>query len=864
MGIIKLLQKVITALQLLLLPFLKIKKDVNFKRAVRFTRYYEKLSIEDNVILYESSYGNSMTDSPYAIFKKIINDPRFNNYKHIWALNSDSAVSYYTNLYKELKNVEFVEVHDTKYLKYLSSARYLINNYGFPSYFQKKEGQIYVNTWHGTQVNKIGKYGKGEIGHHKNIQRNLIHSNFILAPNKYSADKIIKSHDLDGLYNGNIVVEGSLRSDLTLNPDREMLMNGFGTRLKQEFNNKKVILFAPTWKLQDNDSEDNERKILHRINEIVRKIPDEYQILLKVHYSLYKTIVNDQYLKEICVPNWIETNELLSAVDILVSDYSSIVIDFLVTKKPIIFYMNNKQISHIGQSLFVKEEKMPGPICSNTEELINAIKVIDINKGLYCNNYSRLLEEYCVLNDGFSTDRIIDIIFNSNPTKNVYKVKNAKKNILFYCGGFLNNGITTSAINLLNNLDYSRYNIVVVDKGEFNQITGRNFKRLNNNVKQIFRVGIMNVTISEFYMHRYITKKGLVNKKLHNYIPVKLYQREISRLFGDVRFDIVIDFSGYVPFWTLLFAFGKFKHKSIYMHNDMKAESIKRVNNKYKHKSKMNLIFPLYQYFDSIVSVSKHTRDINLHNLKDFIPREKAVYSNNTIDYIKVLEQVNDPSELDTFNRDEFFLDKSTEGIKLPNQENLNFASVGRLSPEKDHQKLLKAFSKFVSSHKNARLYIIGDGPLEASLKELAVNLEIDNKVIFTGHLTNPFYLLKMCDCLILPSNHEGQPMIILEALIIDLPIIATDIPGSRSILENGYGELVINSEDGLIKGMEKFASGKIASKKFDFVKYNNEALNMFYENVCNIEMSKNQDYDKNQINHLAKNKMYRGEIVIE
>ena len=117
------------------------------------------------------------------------------------------------------------------------------------------------------------------------------------------------------------------------------------------------------------------------------------------------------------------------------------------------------------------------------------------------------------------------------------------------------------------------------------------------------------------------------------------------------------------------------------------------------------------------------------------------------------------------------------------------------------------------------------------------MKLNIKDKVIFTGQVKNPFLLLKNSDCFVLSSNHEGQPMVLLENLILDKPIIATDIPGNRSVLENGYGLLCENSVEGLFEAMDKFMTNGIEHKKFDFIKYNAEAMKMFYSKVLNEEV---------------------------
>lgn len=121
-----------------------------------------------------------------------------------------------------------------------------------------------------------------------------------------------------------------------------------------------------------------------------------------------------------------------------------------------------------------------------------------------------------------------------------------------------------------------------------------------------------------------------------------------------------------------------------------------------------------------------------------------------------------------------------------------------------------------------------------AHLMKLIHDLKLQKNVHLLGIRHNPFPLLKKADCFVLSSDHEGQPMVLLEALILGKPIVATDIVGNRSVLEGRPGLLVPNSEEGLLVGMQKFLDGEVTSKEFDYQEYQKNALRMFYSGVIN------------------------------
>lgn len=810
----------------------KYKSDKNYRLLVDYTNHCNKLKLDDKTVLYEAFHGKNMSDSPLAIFKKLLNNPEYSDFTHIWALND---INNCKEEFRDLPNVKFVKVNTNDYLKALASSKYLINNTTFPPYFIRKEEQVYVNTWHGTPLKTLGKDMKGSIGQHKNIQRNFLQSTHMINPNKYTSDVIIDSHDLRGLYSGYITDFGYPRIDLTLNCDKEILKE----RLSID-SNKKVLLYAPTWRGEVGKVEGEINKFIADYKKMKQELKDQYIILLRVHSLMYKYLKAEGLEKNV-VPESIDTNELLGIVDLLVTDYSSIMFDFMATKNPLLFYAYDREEYESSRGTYLNLENMPGEICKTIDDVIDSVK--DIEKIINENKekYISCIEKYCYNDDGLATERAIDFIFK-NDISRAYKVTDNKKNIIMYCGGFLNNGITASAINLLNNIDYDRYNVAIVDKDNYDEESSFNFNKINKNVKKIYRVGSMNPTIDESDRQLVVFKDGLKTtiekeKKLYS-----LYKRENRRLFGDTKFDIAIDFSGYVKFWTLTLLCGNYDRKVIYQHNDMMAEYHKKIDGKYVHRQNMKVIFPLYNSFDAVVSVAKHTRDLNATTLQYTVKKikSKICYVHNSINYNKVLQD-SKISEFYKFDNENYYiLDKEIENNKLkvngvlaPSKSDVNFVNVGRLSPEKDQAKLIRAFEKISKKYDNTKLYILGDGVLRGELEKLILELNLKEKVVILGQVKNPFAFINQCNCFVLSSNHEGQPMVLLENLILGKDIIATDIAGNRSILQNGYGQLVDNSEEGLITGLENYIENRPKYKRFDYIKYNIDAMQMFYEKVC-------------------------------
>lgn len=127
------------------------------------------------------------------------------------------------------------------------------------------------------------------------------------------------------------------------------------------------------------------------------------------------------------------------------------------------------------------------------------------------------------------------------------------------------------------------------------------------------------------------------------------------------------------------------------------------------------------------------------------------------------------------------------------NKETKLIVAIGRLVPEKGFETLLEAVSLLISKGRDVRCVIIGEGPLRESLIAQATSLGIAGKVDFAGFLENPFSLLKHADVFVLSSHWEGFGNVIVEALALNVPVVATDCPGGPvEILEHGkWGVLV-------------------------------------------------------------------------
>jgi glycosyltransferase involved in cell wall biosynthesis len=191
-------------------------------------------------------------------------------------------------------------------------------------------------------------------------------------------------------------------------------------------------------------------------------------------------------------------------------------------------------------------------------------------------------------------------------------------------------------------------------------------------------------------------------------------------------------------------------------------------------------IFP--KYLDGEIGVSKAVYDYLVNRRPGKIEKAKIHLIYNGIDISLIRAMGNEPL--------------TEEDIQLFSQSNHNIGCVGRLAEQKGYPYIIRAMPNVISHYPDAMLYIVGDGELKSELIDLVHHLSLTRHIKFLGLRNDVPALLHQWNLFVLPSLWEGFPTVVMEAMISEVPVIATNIPGTTELVVDGETGFLVPEKD--------------------------------------------------------------------
>lgn len=355
----------------------------------------------------------------------------------------------------------------------------------------------------------------------------------------------------------------------------------------------------------------------------------------------------------------------------------------------------------------------------------------------------------------------------------------AKKKILIRIGSLRHGGAEKVLVNFLKNLPEDKYEVDLL----INLYTGMYIKEVPSWVK----------------LH-YLLKGEMITTNRPHEIPVKAFRVLYQKMFlwfpallytfilKNKKYDVEIA-AIHGMYRELLSSPQKDSKKIIWIQNDI--FNLKEYT--------PDVIRQLFK-FDRILVISNKLKEEMQKAAKSDQEKQSVIKIFNPIDKEDTLKKANTTIDDYPFSND------------IP-----TFITIGTVYPQKGYDRLLDVHKKLIDEGLKHQIIIIGDGfEFEKTLAKLN-ELGLQETVKMLGFRSNPYPYLKKADFYVMSSRHEGFPTIIAETLILNKPVVSTDVSGIRDLLQDGkLGLITPNSEEGIYEGMKKFLSDKELTARYE------------------------------------------------
>ena len=363
-----------------------------------------------NIIIFESNLGKNYSGNPKYIYEELIASDLKNKMKCVWVVENLKT--------KVAGDCIVVKRLGFRHIYYMCRAKFWICDSRLPAFFKKNKNCVYIQTWHGTPVKKLGldmSYvnmgGYTDIEKYKEVfKSNTKRWDILLSQNAYSTEIFKRAFN----FNGKVLEFGYPRNDILVNNTAEQV-----SLLKQKLSlplDKKIILYAPTWR--DNlywESGKYKFDLQLDFHDMQKKLSDDYILLLKPHYLIEDRIdISDFKNFAYLMGSKHDIQELCLVSDVLITDYSSVMFDFSILKRPMIFYIYDMDSYKENSREFYFDflQEVPGHIVKTYDELIHVIEQSDFEQDDFLEKYQLFNQKYNSLDRGNASKSAVSFIEN--------------------------------------------------------------------------------------------------------------------------------------------------------------------------------------------------------------------------------------------------------------------------------------------------------------------------------------------------------------------------------------------------------------------------------------------------------------------
>ena len=384
--------------------------------------YYDSKIVPGRVVLM--GLGKNVRGSMQYILNELNHNDAFKDF-HIYvktAKDTEEIVKTYIRQ-NGWSRTEAV-TPDSVYMELIETAQFLLTEVYLTAAWVKKEGQMYINIWHGTPLKKLG-LAKNAKGKHKNgiQQSNFIDADYLLYPNDYTKKHMLESYKVADLMPGKVLKLGYPRTGGMLEAAQSDQ-----TELRKMLapNGEHIYAYMPTWKdyLKVDQVVAESKELLDYLDANLR----EDQILyVNLHHRVSDSLDYSQFKRIRQFPPTVDSYKLLALTDALITDYSSVFYDYLALRRQIVLYCADYELYRKKRGTYMDLMELPFDKAVTPEEVLAAI-----NRGKAYDDEAAY-QEFCAYDSVENAHKLCSLFLGTEDEVEVEAIpKNKKKKVMIY------------------------------------------------------------------------------------------------------------------------------------------------------------------------------------------------------------------------------------------------------------------------------------------------------------------------------------------------------------------------------------------------------------------------------------------------
>ncbi|MGA3231529.1 CDP-glycerol glycerophosphotransferase family protein [Lactiplantibacillus pentosus] len=367
--------------------------------------------VRKHVVLFEAFNGKMPTDNPLYIYQAL--QAAHPDWHLVWGVKRQLLAE----ARRQYPQMTIIPRFSLQWLWVAPVAEFWVLNARLPYWLRKNSKTTYIQTWHGTPLKRLGidipnvsMPGTDTEQYRQNFTTESRRWDYLIAPNQFSKDIFRRAFD----FHNQFLDYGYPRNDRLVNQAKDPQALA---AIKQKIighKTGKVILYAPTWR-----DDYFIRKGMYKMNlpfslsKVVNALGKDDVLIIRPHYLVAESINIHGFEAQVkvCVDEDIDDLYLIS--DLLITDYSSVMFDYAILNRPMLFYPYD--LAHYQgdiRGFYFDYDKVPGPVVTNELDFVSALEqfLSQGNYPAYAAKMTAFRQQFTTWEKGTASERVVALM----------------------------------------------------------------------------------------------------------------------------------------------------------------------------------------------------------------------------------------------------------------------------------------------------------------------------------------------------------------------------------------------------------------------------------------------------------------------